>query len=143
MNEETINNIELNEGEVICSACKGRGIITGKGFDDMTSICEKCNGHGKVDWVTNAMGTPKRKFYGTSSNSGTSGAFGSSSYSYASYSHNTSFGTATTSGRAPRGNLTTSSYHHPPSNPSVGAVHIDSKTNNLKVFNGSEWKEVQ
>jgi len=35
--------MKLEEGEVICSKCKGRG-------------CYKCKGKGKLDWVSNMMG---------------------------------------------------------------------------------------
>ena len=43
-------NIELREGEVICSSCKGVG-------HDKQAIyvCKKCDGSGKVDWVSNVM----------------------------------------------------------------------------------------
>jgi len=45
-----MNDIKLSEGEVICPLCKGSGVNPEyEGY-----ICCKCNGNGKVDWVTNA-----------------------------------------------------------------------------------------
>ncbi len=61
--------IELKEGEVLCSSCKGRGYHPAKqDWNMMASTCQKCSGEGKVDWVTNAMGIQKRpNLYGSSS----------------------------------------------------------------------------
>ena len=53
-------SIDLNEDEVICSECEGRGYTPKvQKFDTMASTCAKCKGKGKVDWVTNAMVTPE------------------------------------------------------------------------------------
>lgn len=69
-------NIVLNDGEMICKKCKG----TGKYFSSVSehqhnhtlhhnhgyssyaaeTVCSICNGSGKVDWITNAMGEGKR-----------------------------------------------------------------------------------
>ena len=43
--------IKLEEGEVICKKCNGEEYI-GKDF----RICPKCNGLGKLDWITDIMG---------------------------------------------------------------------------------------
>lgn len=40
----------LNEGEVVCDECNG------KGNEGTLWTCAKCDGKGKLDWVTNAMG---------------------------------------------------------------------------------------
>lgn len=58
----------LNEGEVICDKCNGKGTIW-DGFK-CKSCCSKCLGKGKLDWVTNAMGGRRKPFvakWGTSS----------------------------------------------------------------------------
>lgn len=61
-------NSELKEGEVICSPCKGTGVIIttekrGNGFYQVKTFCEKCNGDGKLDWIENITGkrTPLEK----------------------------------------------------------------------------------
>jgi hypothetical protein len=61
--------IILEEGEVLCSSCKGRGYHPSKqNPDTMASVCRKCNGDRKIDWITNAMGIQKRpNLYGSSS----------------------------------------------------------------------------
>ncbi len=43
-------DIKLEEGEMICPLCDGTG-------EDKHSIyiCNKCNGEGKIDWVTNVV----------------------------------------------------------------------------------------
>lgn len=43
-------NIKLKEGEMICPICKG----TGNDINDIY-ICGKCEGFGKIDWVSNAV----------------------------------------------------------------------------------------
>ncbi len=48
-----MTDIGLEEGEVICSKCNG------KGDNGNASTCSKCNGKGKLDWVSNAMGQPE------------------------------------------------------------------------------------
>lgn len=60
--------IILEEGELICSSCGGRGYHpSAQQWNTVASTCRKCGGDGKVDWVTNAMGTPKgQKTHGTS-----------------------------------------------------------------------------
>jgi len=43
----------LEEGFVKCSACKGTG-------EDGVYVCQKCQGKGVTDWVTNAMSKFKK-----------------------------------------------------------------------------------
>jgi RecJ-like exonuclease len=43
-------NIKLEEGEMICPICKG----TGNDINDIY-ICRKCDGIGKIDWISNAV----------------------------------------------------------------------------------------
>jgi len=45
----------LNDGEVICDKCNDIGYIK--------NLCPKCMGKGKLDWVTNAMGSIKPRFF--------------------------------------------------------------------------------
>lgn len=55
--------MKLEEGEVKCSRCKGRGSIKGGADTYLHHIsCPKCHGEKKLDWISNAMGerpTPK------------------------------------------------------------------------------------
>lgn len=49
----------LKEGETICPECKGKGefpVLTGKGIIRWYDACEKCLGHGKLDWVEMIVG---------------------------------------------------------------------------------------
>ena len=71
-----IEGLILEEGEEICSSCKGLGYHPSKqDWNTLAETCQKCNGARKVDWITNAMGVPKREYMGSSSyvHSGTSG----------------------------------------------------------------------
>jgi hypothetical protein len=50
---------DLEEGEVICNVCDGGGSYPKKfaELEDPKYLrCYKCNGAGKLDWVTNVMG---------------------------------------------------------------------------------------
>ena len=49
-----MKKVILNDGEVICKECEGKGKLYQ--VDCSYRTCEKCNGDGKVDWVTHAMG---------------------------------------------------------------------------------------
>ena len=53
---------EINEelGEVLCDECEGRGCVPKKitKLDQMQSMCWKCQGDGKLDWVSMATGKP-------------------------------------------------------------------------------------
>ena len=48
-------DIKLEEGEVICSRCEGRGCSPFFSIQEAQETCPKCNGEGKLDWVSNAM----------------------------------------------------------------------------------------
>lgn len=52
--------MNLNEGEKICEMCGGEGEVIGDYPYGQT--CSECNGKGKVDWVTKAMGSVKNLF---------------------------------------------------------------------------------
>ena len=67
------NNLKLEEGEIICSECEGRGTKPSSiNSATMASICKKCQGDGKLDWIENIVGkVPKLTgFFGSSSTSG-------------------------------------------------------------------------
>jgi len=51
--KDSEKEMKLKEGEVLCSKCKGKGLI------ENTYHCDKCDGVGKLDWVSNAMGGVK------------------------------------------------------------------------------------
>ena len=47
--------MELQEHELVCRGCEGSGI---KDNDEIALVvCQKCGGSGKVDWISNAMGS--------------------------------------------------------------------------------------
>jgi hypothetical protein len=51
---------DLLPGEEICPECKGTGkkrdkVIGGAGYE-IISVCERCWGDGKLDWIEMAMG---------------------------------------------------------------------------------------
>lgn len=48
--------IVLREDEIICPVCKGTGQ-----FEQSIYVCEKCDGSGKVDWITNAVTRKKKR----------------------------------------------------------------------------------
>jgi len=50
-----MKDVELREDEIICPICNGRG-HTNKNI----YVCKKCDGSGKVDWVSNVV-THKRE----------------------------------------------------------------------------------
>lgn len=45
--------MKVEEGQVKCSACKGTG-------EDGVYVCQKCQGEGVTDWVSNAMAKIKK-----------------------------------------------------------------------------------
>jgi len=63
--------VSLNEelGEVICNECGGYGAIprTVK-IDEIQSVCQKCQGTGKLDWCQQVVGVapPKQSTFGFS-----------------------------------------------------------------------------
>ncbi len=50
-----MENLKLEEGEVICSKCEGRGCSPFVDKQYAQETCSKCNGEGKLDWISNAM----------------------------------------------------------------------------------------
>jgi hypothetical protein len=64
-----ITSEDLNEGEVICSKCKGGGtwpqLFMDEHNDDAAQyyLCPKCHGVGKLDWIEQATGKPKKPYY--------------------------------------------------------------------------------
>jgi len=119
-----VNESDLKEGEVICSKCEGRGSLPSK-FNpyELASICPKCGGEGKVDWITNAMGEKKREpLYGSSSY-GNMGI--SSSYNYC----------GSTSGAG------LPVVKNPPA-VIAGSIYVNGNTKTLNVYTGDKWEEV-
>jgi len=45
-------NIKLEEGEVICDNCNGHT----KNFGESITVCTKCWGTGKLDWIDLCVG---------------------------------------------------------------------------------------
>lgn len=45
--------IKLEEGEVICDSCYGD---TPKNYNDSITVCTKCWGTGKLDWIDICVG---------------------------------------------------------------------------------------
>ncbi len=66
--ENNLNNIDnleitedIDETEMICDKCNGKGVISLELTSTIsTSVCPKCQGDGKVDWISNIMGKPTR-----------------------------------------------------------------------------------
>jgi len=63
--------VDLEDGEVICSRCKGSGLLNETGLvgvelpKDPSFIvfeCYACCGTGKVDWITNIVGFNREIF---------------------------------------------------------------------------------
>jgi len=48
---------EMDESEVICSKCNGRGFCDIN--DHLARVCPKCDGEGKLDWIENITGVPQ------------------------------------------------------------------------------------
>ena len=59
----------LKKGEVICSKCKGIGLVfkikSNKGII-FKNECPKCQGTGKLDWIENVVGKKPMYYDGTS-----------------------------------------------------------------------------
>ena len=47
------NKLYLEEGEMVCSKCNGRGHLR---RIRARSICRKCQGEGKLNWIENIVG---------------------------------------------------------------------------------------
>ena len=57
-----IAKIDESSGEVLCDVCKGTGCLSSKLQPNTTaSICWKCQGDGKLDWLSFITGKPKKK----------------------------------------------------------------------------------
>lgn len=59
--------MKLNPGEVICDQCKGTGHPNNNKIDYNSrfyfvppTVCDKCNGVGKLDWIENIVGKQPR-----------------------------------------------------------------------------------
>ena len=63
--------IDESLGELLCDECEGRGCLPSEIDDIQTlqSVCWKCQGAGKVDWVSHIMGVAPPS---SASSSGTS-----------------------------------------------------------------------
>jgi len=65
--------LEIDEslGELVCDVCGGRGVIPSEITETITyqSICWKCQGDGKVDWVSHITGKPQKPMFGFASTS--------------------------------------------------------------------------
>lgn len=122
---DEIEGMILEEGEEICSSCKGRGYHPSKqDWNTMASTCQKCNGAGKVDWITNAMGVPKRK----------QPLYGTSSYGYA--------GTSGQNGAQGQNGVVGNIASSCPMPVVPGAMYVEDGTEILRVYDGSKWQEV-
>lgn len=64
-------NIDESKGEMLCDECEGRGCIPPEidSPEIMQEMCWKCQGSGKVDWVSNVMQKPKPQYFGFGSSS--------------------------------------------------------------------------
>ena len=43
--------LDIQEWEVLCQKCKGESFLTGNWWE-----CNKCYGHGKLDWIEKIVG---------------------------------------------------------------------------------------
>jgi len=69
--------IDEDAGELLCDKCEGKGgNICNHPSSDLTKPqwvrCTKCQGRGKVDWVSHITGVPAPKMFGFSSTSSSS-----------------------------------------------------------------------
>jgi hypothetical protein len=58
-----ITEEDLEEGEVVCSVCNGKGSIWSERFQDAAYTCEKCLGTGYLDWIENVVGKLRNDFF--------------------------------------------------------------------------------
>ena len=57
--KKAITEKDLEEGEMICSKCKGVGFlkkIKSENISIYKDVCPKCHGAGKLDWIENVIG---------------------------------------------------------------------------------------
>ena len=88
LSSEIIGESELEEGEVICNKCNGKRLIKTdkpkwwqRRLSEIESLCPKCWGDGKLDWIENAVGK-KRPYWTHGSGSSISSSSLSSSSSW-------------------------------------------------------------
>lgn len=63
--------IDESLGELLCDECEGRGCLPSK-IEDISTMqarCWKCQGDGKVDWVSHITGKPVKPMFHFSSSS--------------------------------------------------------------------------
>ena len=74
-------NIDESKGEMLCDECEGRGCIPPEidSPEIMQEMCWKCQGSGKVDWISNVMQKPKPRYFGFGSSSFYGSTFASTS----------------------------------------------------------------
>lgn len=68
-------DIDESKGEILCDECNGKGSVPSspnKNYRVYRELCWKCQGDGKVDWVSNATGKPEKKLKGIFSSSSVS-----------------------------------------------------------------------
>jgi hypothetical protein len=58
--------IKLEPGDVICDRCNGHGVMTHtvqkkKNFFVEKTVCDKCHGECKLDWIENVRGKEKKE----------------------------------------------------------------------------------
>ncbi len=55
--QETIKEMQ-KRGEVFCNKCEGRGCFPANLKNNIgpATICQKCQGYGRLDWVENVVG---------------------------------------------------------------------------------------
>lgn len=78
--KDKLPEIDESLGELLCDECGGRGCLPPEINDISTlqSVCWKCQGDGKVDWVSHITGKPPRRMFGFSSSSFSTYAAGTS-----------------------------------------------------------------
>jgi len=55
-----MKDIKLEEGEIICDNCHGKS----KSFGESVTVCMKCWGAGKLDWIEACVGkAPPRSVF--------------------------------------------------------------------------------
>ena len=57
--------LELKEDEMICDKCNGTGYHNDhamNNFSFIDPVCQKCQGSGKVDWISNITGEKPKLF---------------------------------------------------------------------------------
>ena len=70
--------IDEDAGEILCDVCEGRGCVASEYDPNLSSVCWKCQGDGKLDWLSFITGKPVKM---SASSSGTSGCVGTSGVS--------------------------------------------------------------